>query len=158
MALLEGVTRTWLFQFVAAVAVQLLMLSQAGATYLLLRWRHRPGTAAAAAAVPPGLVPLDGRRLAENRLLSVVVPAYNEARTLEATLRRVVAAAAAPEDLEVIVVDARGSDGTMAVAERVAAALEREEKAEREVGEADGSAGGGGREGGGGGGEGVELN
>ena len=82
----------WFFQFTAAIAVQLLMLAQAGATYLLLRWRHRPGTAAAARAVPPGLLPLDGEALRRNGLLSVVVPAYNEARCIERTLRRVVEA------------------------------------------------------------------
>lgn len=41
-----------LFEFGAAVAVQLLMLAQTGVTYLLLRWRHRRST------IPPGLVPL----------------------------------------------------------------------------------------------------
>ena len=129
---MEALTRSWAFQLSAAVVVQLLMLTQAGLTYLLLRWRYRPGTNAAKAAVPRGLIPLDSAVIATNPLLSIIVPAFNEAKTIESTLRRVREAASRPQDLEIIVVDARGSDGTMEVAARVAASLNREEEEEEE--------------------------
>ncbi len=49
-------------------------------------------------------------------LVSIVVPAYNEAATIEEILRRV---AAAPFRREVIVVDDGSTDGTAAVVARI---------------------------------------
>jgi glycosyltransferase involved in cell wall biosynthesis len=53
-------------------------------------------------------------------LVSVLVPAYNEARTIEGVLRRV---AALPLRLEIIVVDDGSIDGTGDIVERVRAEL-----------------------------------
>jgi glycosyltransferase involved in cell wall biosynthesis len=50
-----------------------------------------------------------------NALLTVIVPVYNEAATVDALLRRVVAV---PLDLQVVVVDDGSTDGTTAVLER----------------------------------------
>jgi glycosyltransferase involved in cell wall biosynthesis len=52
--------------------------------------------------------------------LSVLVPAYNEARNLEGAVRDVVSAAARFEDFEVLIVDDGSTDGTGEVAERLA--------------------------------------
>lgn len=54
------------------------------------------------------------------RTLSVVVPAYNEARNLEGAVRDVVSAAAGFEDFELLIVDDGSTDGTGEVAERLA--------------------------------------
>jgi glycosyltransferase involved in cell wall biosynthesis len=54
-------------------------------------------------------------------LLSVVVPAYDEAATIEATLRAVAALELAP--LEILVVDDGSSDETVAIVERLAGEL-----------------------------------
>ncbi|HEY9481170.1 MAG TPA: glycosyltransferase [Candidatus Paceibacterota bacterium] len=52
--------------------------------------------------------------------LSVVIPVYNEVRTIEAILRKVVAAPL-PRDMgrEIIIVDDASKDGTMAIVERL---------------------------------------
>ena len=55
---------------------------------------------------------------AEDPLVSVLVPAYNEAATIEAVLRRV---AELPLEVELIVVDDGSTDDTPAVLERLAA-------------------------------------
>ncbi len=57
----------------------------------------------------------------ERPLISLLVPAFNEARTIEAVLRR---AAAVDLRTEIVVVDDGSSDGTPEIAERVAAELE----------------------------------
>jgi dolichol-phosphate mannosyltransferase len=54
--------------------------------------------------------------------LSVVVPAYNEARTITACLERLLAIADEHLELEVIVVDDASTDGTRRCAEELAAA------------------------------------
>lgn len=54
-------------------------------------------------------------------LLSVVMPCYNEARTLAACLRRVLAVQDETFRLEVIVVDDHSTDGSEAIAEHLAA-------------------------------------
>jgi glycosyltransferase involved in cell wall biosynthesis len=61
---------------------------------------------------------VDARRIPEAHVLSVIVPAYNEAETIEQVLDRVLALG----DLvaEVIVVDDGSTDDTLAVARRVA--------------------------------------
>jgi glycosyltransferase involved in cell wall biosynthesis len=71
-------------------------------------------------------VPLDLARLRRDPTLSLIIPAFNEAQSLEATLRALASRAANPGDLEVVIVDAGGSDGTMAIARRVAAELQAE--------------------------------
>ncbi len=57
----------------------------------------------------------------ERPLISLLVPAFNEARTIEAVLRR---AAAVDLRTEIVVVDDGSSDGTPEIAERVAAELD----------------------------------
>ena len=59
----------------------------------------------------------------ERPLISLLVPAFNEARTIEAVLRR---AAAVYLRTEIVVVDDGSADGTPAIAERVAAELDPE--------------------------------
>ena len=83
------------------VAVQAWMLVQVSFGYWRLCARARR-----AAATPVAAAPLPG-----DALLSVVIPAYREAATIEATLRRVLSAAADPRRVEVVVVDAGGGDG-----------------------------------------------
>ena len=50
----------------------------------------------------------------------MIIPAYNEARKIESVLRSLDKAIGSPDRVEILVVDAGGSDGTMAIAERVA--------------------------------------
>ena len=57
----------------------------------------------------------------ERPLISLLVPAFNEARTIEAVLRR---AAAVDLRTEIVVVDDGSADGTPEIAERVAAELD----------------------------------
>ncbi|KAH8094189.1 hypothetical protein JL720_4181 [Aureococcus anophagefferens] len=90
------------------VAVQAWMLVQVSFGYWRLCARARR-----AAATPVAAAPLPG-----DALLSVVIPAYREAATIEATLRRVLSAAADPRRVEVVVVDAGGGDGTIRGARR----------------------------------------
>jgi glycosyltransferase involved in cell wall biosynthesis len=59
----------------------------------------------------------DGRE----RVVSVVIPAHNDGKTIEATVRAVLAQAPAGTDLEVIVVDDGSTDDTRAAAERAGA-------------------------------------
>ena len=57
--------------------------------------------------------------LPKDATLSIVIPAYREAATIEATLRRVAQAASWPSRCDVIVVDAGGGDDTMPIVQRV---------------------------------------
>src|SRR4051812_12848857 len=63
--------------------------------------------------------------MALERTISVVVPAYNEMGNLEAAVRDVVHALRAFDDYEVIIVNDGSKDGTGAVADRLAAELDR---------------------------------
>jgi chlorobactene glucosyltransferase len=60
---------------------------------------------------------------AAGTLLSVIIPARNEADTIETVVRSVLASSYRP--LELLVVDDRSSDGTAAIVERLAAEDER---------------------------------
>jgi glycosyltransferase involved in cell wall biosynthesis len=60
-----------------------------------------------------------GTPVSRNLLISVVVPAYNEAETVEAALRRV---RSIPLRLEIIVVNDASTDGTREILEKLAAA------------------------------------
>ena len=60
---------------------------------------------------------------AQNPLVSIIIPAFNEARSIGPTLKRIASAALDPTALEIIVVDAGGSDGTMALTAAAAAEL-----------------------------------
>jgi len=55
--------------------------------------------------------------------VSVIIPAYNEARKIESVLKSLDSTIGSPDRVEILVVDAGGSDGTMAIAERVAGAM-----------------------------------
>src|SRR5581483_4524691 len=59
------------------------------------------------------------------RSISVVIPAYNEERNLEASVCDTIAAAQAFDDYEVIIVNDGSRDGTGEVAERLAAELDK---------------------------------
>ena len=96
--------------------VQVLMLAQVAVGYARLWCRSRFGR--------EKRWDLSGDRgLGAAPVLSVVIPAYKEVATIERTLRRVLAAAADPRRVEVVVVDAGGGDGAADVARRVAAEM-----------------------------------
>ena len=79
-----------LFDIAMIVAVQALMLAQASFGYYRLK-----------GAVPEGVTVREA--LPKDSTLSIVIPAYREADTIEATLRRVAQAASWPSRCEVIV-------------------------------------------------------
>ena len=89
------------------VAVQAWMLAQVSFGYWRLCARARR-----AAATPVAAAPLPG-----DALLSVVIPAYREAATIEATLRRVLSAAADPRRPGAGTYDVPSSDASDAAAE-----------------------------------------
>jgi chlorobactene glucosyltransferase len=62
---------------------------------------------------------LAGATPASGRLVSMIIPARNEAATIETVTRSILASTYEP--LEVVVVDDRSSDGTWALVERIAA-------------------------------------
>ena len=104
MALLEYAKALW--EIAAICAVQALMLAQVAFGYYRLK-----------GDVPEGVTVRDD--LPKDATLSIVIPAYREAATVEATLRRVAQAASWPSRCEVIVVDAGGGDDTMPIVQRV---------------------------------------
>ncbi|MBF0094768.1 MAG: glycosyltransferase family 2 protein [Alphaproteobacteria bacterium] len=59
--------------------------------------------------------------MTEPRTLSVIVPCYNEAKTLDTLIRRVLAADTAGLELEVVIVDDASRDDSVRAAEAVAA-------------------------------------
>ena len=63
--------------------------------------------------------------MALERTISVVVPAYNEMGNLEAAVHDVLRALRTFDDYEVIVVNDGSTDGTGAVADRLAATLDK---------------------------------
>jgi glycosyltransferase involved in cell wall biosynthesis len=67
---------------------------------------------------PQGLAALVAERRSPNLLVSVIMPAYNEAATVEAALRRL---RAVPLRLEVIAVNDASTDGTREILDRAAA-------------------------------------
>ena len=102
-------------EFFAALFVQAFMLVNVGVTYLLLRLRNRSNAKVA------GISPL--KPYVQGGLVSVVIPAYNEAQKIEAVLKNLNSSIGSPSRVEIIIVDAGGSDGTMQIAERVAATM-----------------------------------
>ena len=88
--------------FVIAIAVGLMRSTTL--TLLALRARDR---------TPPAPAEAEG---GEAPLISVLIPAFNEARVIEASVRRVLASSAVR--LEVIVIDDGSKDGTSAIVER----------------------------------------
>jgi len=98
------------FDVAAIVVVQTLMLLQVTFGFYRLKGE--------------ALELADDEPLKRDATLSIVIPAYREASTIEATLRRVAQAASWPARCEVVVVDAGGGDGTMAIVARVAAELD----------------------------------
>eukprot|EP00928_Gymnodinium_smaydae_P039945 TRINITY_DN27178_c0_g1_i1.p1 TRINITY_DN27178_c0_g1~~TRINITY_DN27178_c0_g1_i1.p1 ORF type:complete len:347 (+),score=64.42 TRINITY_DN27178_c0_g1_i1:57-1043(+) len=92
--------------FVLVVCVQSFMLLQCGFFYWLMRFRQKRSVT----AVPPLPAKASG-------LLSVVVPARNEAHSIEACIRSVLDGA--EDAVEVVVVDAGCTDETMAIVTRL---------------------------------------
>ena len=86
-----------------ACGVQTLMLVQVSSTYAWLRLKHFWTRHLDYEYDQPVSVP--------KRSLSVIIPAYREASTIEGTLEALNEAAS--QSLEVVVVDADGNDGTM---------------------------------------------
>jgi cellulose synthase/poly-beta-1,6-N-acetylglucosamine synthase-like glycosyltransferase/peptidoglycan/xylan/chitin deacetylase (PgdA/CDA1 family)/spore germination protein YaaH len=92
--LLAGLSYLFAFLFSAAIA---LGIARAVGLTILAR-RAKPPT-------PPAAGP--------GRLISVLIPAFNEAKVIEPSVRRVLASSGA--ELEVIVIDDGSSDGTSAI-------------------------------------------
>ena len=90
MALLLDYAKV-LFDIAMIIAVQSVMLIQVSFGYYRLK-----------GAVPDG-VTASREDLPKDATLSIVIPAYREAATIEATLRRVVQAASWPSRCEVII-------------------------------------------------------
>ncbi len=84
--------------FVAIIAIG--MARAVGLTALAWRVRHRGGPPPAPAHLVPGFV-------------SVLIPAFNEARVIEASVRRILASTGIR--IEVIVIDDGSTDGTSAI-------------------------------------------
>mmetsp|Transcript_43263 Transcript_43263/g.55585 ORF Transcript_43263/g.55585 Transcript_43263/m.55585 type:complete len:380 (+) Transcript_43263:201-1340(+) len=102
-----------LIQFIAVCLVQLLMLIQAGITYLLMRRKFKN-------YIPPkGLVPLDNKTFLKNKLVSIIIPAYNEENNIEKTLKTLVNRCSDPINLEIIIVDAGCTDNTMMIVKKM---------------------------------------
>ena len=89
MALLLDYAKA-LFDIAMIIAVQALMLAQVSFGYYRLKGE-----------VPEGVTVREA--LPKDSTLSIVIPAYREAATIEATLRRVAQAASWPSRCEVIV-------------------------------------------------------
>jgi cellulose synthase/poly-beta-1,6-N-acetylglucosamine synthase-like glycosyltransferase len=105
---------TIFFHFFAACVVQILMLAQAGVTYLILRRRYRNYQ------IPPNFIPLNSRLFATNKLVSIIIPAYNEAACIKQTLLSAASRCSDRVNTEMIVVDAGGQDGTMTLVSQIA--------------------------------------
>ena len=106
MALLIDYAKA-LFDIATIIAVQSVMLCQVAFGYYRLKGDVPDGVTASREDLP------------KDATLSIVIPAYREAATIEATLRRVAQAASWPSRCEVIVVDAGGGDDTMPIVQRV---------------------------------------
>eukprot|EP00937_MAST-01D_sp_MAST-1D-sp2_P001876 g1876.t1 len=92
--------------FVMVIIVQSVMLAQVGFLAGMLRWRNW--------AVGKGALAEERHAAAAaTGLLSIIVPAHNEARVIERTLRAAIDGASTA--LELVVVDATCTDGTMDV-------------------------------------------
>ena len=96
-----------LFDIAMIIAVQSLMLCQVAFGYYRLKGDVPEGVTASREDLP------------KDATLSIVIPAYREAATIEATLRRVAQAASWPSRCEVVVVDAGGGDDTLPIVRRL---------------------------------------
>lgn len=97
------------FHFVAACVVQMAMLIQSGFTYMMLRRRYSNFD------IPVNLVPLNTNVFLTNKLVSVIIPAYNEAGCIRQTLQSVASRSSDPHNIEILIVDAGGQDDTMSI-------------------------------------------
>ena len=95
-----------------ALVVQCAMLWQAAVAYALLRWRTEQPPEYVKAAHQKWLAN-ESRYSATIRTVSVIVPVLNERGTIPRCLRGLTLAASEPERVEVVIVDAGCTDGTM---------------------------------------------
>jgi glycosyltransferase involved in cell wall biosynthesis len=95
-----------------ATGVQSFMLVQCGYNYALLRY-NTPKTGAKVID-PPGT---------SDSLLSILIPAYNEAEVIEKTLKLLADVTSRPDRCELVVIDAGCSDNSMEIVNRVAPSL-----------------------------------
>jgi glycosyltransferase involved in cell wall biosynthesis len=106
-----GILSSWV-DLLLATGVQSFMLVQCGYNYALLR--HNTPKTGAKVIEPPGT---------SDSVLSILIPAYNEADVIERTLAQLGSATSRPDKCELVIIDAGCSDDTMEIANRVGPSL-----------------------------------